>query len=478
MPFLKPSGPAVGDFVYVRDPEETNVQYRAKVLAVEKGLMSVGLFPDPEVEPLWGSLDGIYIIPLDLPVTECSKIIYPGAELRGYQTTLLKAGQPAPGWKAADGRMFDDTGKVVGSVAPAAASAPPQPLGMTADLAALNKSTPAAAPGTAPSTAGEALAQQQARVQADLAAAATLPPVTLDMGKVAVGAAVQVKVQEHTFWGPLAGKQGVIKSISPGEPQWVLDVDIEGIEYQNVAVGRFEHVSGASLPVTPATQPAAPAKESAYPTDLIGQLVSLKVDWTESVFNGILEACGPEGVVMMNGQVTAPWDRVVKLEKLNYHNIPGAPPPKAPRAPKGSAAPAVAQASPSGSAAVPAPSPEPERPTSIVQSATGAQTVAEAVGRVIAAVETILGGKKVSRSMVEGLRPLLAEAEALAKGAPPANPPPANPPTDAQMHLNQAIEGGQLDAFRARAKALHNEVGEALSQALDALGSFKTDVGA
>jgi hypothetical protein len=299
------------------------------------------------------------------------------------------------------------------------------------------------------------LALQQKRVLADQARAAP-PAQTIPTASVAVGMQVVVKAQEHSFWGPLAGQIMTVRDVSPGEPQWVLTVeDTAGNSYENVAVGRFDAATVPQQSSAAAPSTGKPAQEQPYQTELIGQLVTLKVNWSDSVYNGILEACGPEGVAMMSGQVKATWDQVVSLARLDYSSIPGAPPPNRAKATKDSPAPAGAEAS----------APQPAQ-TSILPERQAAGSAGEAFNRVVAAVETILGGKKVSRAMVEGLRPLLKELE-------PWVGAPAKPVQTGQQTLVSAVDGVSTDALRGRIRDVHALLGERLSEAVDALHSLK-----
>lgn len=451
MPFgAQPQTPAtpaplsVGSYVYLCDPETpTTKQYRARIDAVRADAVDVLLFPSPRVDPLWGSIGPEYAVK-GIPLAEVSPHPFQGPIVRGYQEELLNAGMPAPGWTAVDGTKYDAAGKPAAVVAPA--TAPPQP-GMAMDLSKQAAVAPRAPDGqfslnAAPALAGtaqtpiQAVAQQQARV---LASTPAVPECTYTPE---IGMRVKVKPnQNNGHWDALVGKVGVIEDISDGEGQPFLTIELEGIHYDNIAAGRFEPVpADQEVPAAaaPATPPPAPAgRKNVHGVDidaaiaLRGMLVTIRLTRSESPYNVVLDKVDEGGISLLDDQITATWDEVKELKPLDYASIPGAPAPKPPKKAKplpetlkeldakrkaeGEQSPSPSPASSSSAApsgqTPSAPSAETSTGSSTGKTVTGGGIdPATSLQEAVALVQTILGGSKVSRKMIEGLAPILATA--------------------------------------------------------------------
>jgi hypothetical protein len=96
MPWGKPQY-RVGQDVYVLDPTLSDVQFRCRI--VDLNLLTVHLWPDPNVEPDWASLPGEYQIPAgEVSLDELSPMPFPVRQVRGYAEVLKGLQGAAPEW--------------------------------------------------------------------------------------------------------------------------------------------------------------------------------------------------------------------------------------------------------------------------------------------------------------------------------------------------------------------------------------------
>lgn len=336
MAFAKPNIFIPGKDVYALDPDNKGVQYRARVQGPPdaNGEVPVQFYPDVDVVPNWETLPAEYSF--SLPVSSCAGMPFVGAKPTGYKDALIAAGLPAPKWDlAVPYKPAPHPQQVAQAPAPAAPVAP------------------AAARATILPGAGAALAQQVGRAQQEEAAAiaaipkATFVPQLYDQ--------VAVIPSQHSFWGPLSGKPGTIMDVVDTGSDILVTVEVEGVEYSEVSLGRFSFVAhnntsaAAPAPAVPTTSPALAAVTPPVPPAapagldieaakaLIGQLVCVRLKAGKSPFNGLLEVADAYGIAMMSGQVKASWEEVASCDRFGFEHVPGTPPPKQPRAKKADA---------------------------------------------------------------------------------------------------------------------------------------------
>jgi hypothetical protein len=186
-----------------------------------------------------------------------------------------------------------------------------------------------------------------------------------------LGDVIEVKQNDHSFWGPLSGHQGLVIDVSAGETCPMLTITMNGQEYESVASSRFKLVSRAAAPVTPpapvmvtpvavggqfgAPRPATPAEMAegvgqvpgADPAlqnqqtlaevvvTLKGQNVSLKLANVPVPFNGVLEEVMQDAqglYIEMFKQSPKPLKAyLTTIESVKVLTAEDVPPTKAPK---------------------------------------------------------------------------------------------------------------------------------------------------
>ena len=443
MPFPPKIAPIlVGQDVYLLDPENAAVQFRARLLFNEGGeMVTVALFPHVDVLPDFHKLSDMYRI--EVPRTSLLVVADLTAKITGYQAALIAGGYNHFGtqWTTATGDLIDDAIKV------ARVNGGPQPLVNTASVPATSvqsgsaqhipspsvdyRGDPAvdhAKPAT--STGAAQVAQMTRSQEAEAAANEAVPVATFTPQE---GQYLIVAPTTHPFWSKHVGKTALVKDVTVGDGQAVVTVDIEGFDYPDVVAGRFVpaditfdkakvkafldnlgafvgEVKGMVPPKDPifiqpgAVEEVRPSSctPEAMPTliaatkTMIGTLVKVMPAKGGPII-AMLEDAHSEGITMINGQVKMAWDQIVSIASGSVATAtPGA---KAPRLTKEQKA-AIKEAEAA------------EAQAKAVQEAEN-KRIAErplALVRAIGHLTEFLAGTKITRKMLETLQPLLVDA--------------------------------------------------------------------
>jgi len=436
MPFNAPSPILVDSIVYVLDPENTATQYRARVLRIDAQTADLLLYPNADVEPIWSTVQEVYKVP-SIPKETLMRIPAPGATVVGYQKVLMSANIEAPGWKAENGDRYGASGDMVEAAPVAAAIVPSGPGTGVADAKVPARTAgdgkfgvtfkPSLPPAANPK---DALAAQHTRAReaeaSDAAAQGSLPPLGYEP---AVGMELQVgENKNHPFWSQHAVKLVEVMNISDSDQGPMLDVRMDGMEYPDILATRFMIPPlGASYqaeqhpPAGTVAKGALGINEHGVDKDsvvaLVGQLVSVRLTSSDSIFNATLEAADAFGITLVAGQVKPSWNAVLQCKQLHFSDIPGSPPPKKTAEEKAAdkaAEKAVKDAEKEAEKEAKAAAKELAK-----QEKDGAQQVITpaapfdpvgALHEALAITKTILGGTKVSRKQVEAILPFLEVA--------------------------------------------------------------------
>lgn len=404
-PIIKP-----GVEAYVRDPGNAAVQYRCRVGEITDGATTLSFFPRADTAPDYAKLHIDYQCD-GVPVDQLAVSPWPGAVVTDYRDALIADNRPAPDWVDASGGSW--VNGVLQVAKPAAASAADKPLARPPSdgkfgLAGAPKPPAAPAAPAAPASKVQAMAQQTQRVAAEnQAAAAAIPAATF---APAEGDILVVKQNDHSFWGPLSGKQATVLIVSAGEQGPILSVDIDGVEYNDVAAGRFELVTVQAVAVTPEQYQAGISA-------LVGQLVALKLSSGQS-FNCVLEAADAAGITALGDKLKVAWADVVSCSPMSVADVPGMPVAKLKRLTRKQQAAAAEALAGTSTATAPtagapaAPPAPPAAPAAPPAPPAGTQPVAPGMALTMALdmVNAALTGGKVTRKVLEGLKPLLETA--------------------------------------------------------------------
>jgi hypothetical protein len=375
MPFISPAvstalAIALGKVVYLRDPQDAQVQYKAVVGHIEGEEVRALIYPRVDVE--FSHLHLPLVYQEKLPKSALSTVPFPDAQLRGYAAALVGAGidDQALVWTDSAGKLHDPR---LPEPAPAPAqeskSARP-PRDGKFGFGAKAPTTPADAPAAGVANGVQAplsspihamAAQMERAKQAKAEADASLPPLDFIPAE---GQTVQVKDTAHSFFAQFSLVRGKIVSVEQGETQPIVTVVLEdGMELTDVAAGRFALVQaeGASG-VTPAWVQLNP---------LVGSPVSISIKGASLPTVGVLNGVDEQGLVALDGKLKLPWMQVAGV-------VAYVPPPPKPTREEKAAAKAAAKAQAEADA----------RP----------KTLAE----VIAAAEVLLASGKVTKKAMEG----------------------------------------------------------------------------
>ena len=451
MPFA-PKPLALNQDVYVVDPEDAAVQYRARVVELAGESAKLALYPNPDLLPDFTTLGRRYFITIPGDIPREAALVLPNftAKVKGYQEMQHAAGitdglewtaapvAPAPTVAAtvkvprperdnAFGLKVPGASEHVGPHATSPVQGPSVTTGPMATTGTMIPQTVGTAPAAQPS--GPPLASAEpTHARASFAPAPAripLPPGTPEWALKGIpdGTALIVKTTTDSFWGRYSGKRAYVNASSPGDlpGSTIFAVTIDELPFPEVNAHRFEGLA-QGLVQGPVQSPVGPGLVSAplgpvpgIPTiditnmpvqqraaALKGQLVTVRLHSTESVFNCLLEDVTASGLVFLAGQMTPSWEDVKAVEPMG--KIPGAKPTKEEKAAlkeqakveKAAAklAAAPAQQAVPGAEAVPS-----IEPANALQSA-------------IEAVSAALNGGKVTRKVLEGVLPLLQAAKA------------------------------------------------------------------
>jgi hypothetical protein len=422
---------AVGTDVFVIDPHKTTQQYRARITAIEADGISIALWPNHEVQPLF---DQTLAQNFRTKVPEAALMTVPSVAqaIVGYESELV-AHNVAPAERA--WTPAPPPGPIASAEDAKAPSKPPRdgrfsiagtpPAAATGALAA----TPPAPSKSAVIAANAPANGPDVNFSVPPVNPALPPPVPGFVPAVPGGVVRVAANVGHSFWGPLKGKLATVANVTHGElpGTFVYHVSIEGADYPDVDARRFEPVPAAA----PALDPTWRVDQRAWA--LRGQVAAVKhlragADKPNS-YNGVLEEVDASGITMMGGQVKLPWSEVVSVDPLTEQSIPGIELPKgagkkldtlqvdtakaivkrAKEADK--AAKEAAKAAAGGTPAAPAaPAADPATPAHVLQ-AQATPTGAEHLSASIDTVKAALAAGKVTKKVLEGILPALISAQ-------------------------------------------------------------------
>jgi hypothetical protein len=420
---------ALNQDVYVLDPEDVNIQLRARVLELNAdGAARIALYPNPDVQPDFASLGVAYLPPDFMPRDKVLTIPHPTAKIHNYQELCQAAG-------------FDAV-----SIAWS-----PAPVASTPNIAATAK--PVAKPDRDGAFGLKGVTTAAASVAAPTATAVPVVPFTPPFDpkwaqSLKEGESVLVRQSEHKFWGPLAGKLATITGIAPGEPEGsvMLTVTIEGHPYPDVMASRFEPSSPA---VAEEGDPSLARAKA-----LIGKHVGVVLHSTSALTNCILEAVDATGITILGGKHKL-WSDVKSLDPMGQ--IPGAQPSKEAKAAAREEAKEQKQAAKDAEKAAKAAAKEAAK--------AGTQTAlagtnpppqvnpAGALDSALEAVQAVLTGGKVTRKALEGILPLLQSAKQhqtnLESSGGQISGPPKAPPLFKPSEIGKVVDEAKALVSRA-----------------------------
>lgn len=356
MPFgprnTQPAPLGVMDTVYVPEPDNAAIQYKATIMNAGYGQpgepqkLIIGLWPDVNVEPAPLSLGRAFVVE-DVPLASVSRTQLPNAQLIGYAAVAAGIG----GWAAGD---------LAWSARPAPIKPVPKPAATSAAAAA--------APAKVVEKKGHdglfggGFASRAAQQAAPAASVESIPAATY---AAVVGQKLRVLPNEgNPFWSALAGKEAIVDDVTMGANGDMLTVAIDNCPYPNVNAGRFELVSQPTGPVPqavyiaegdrippgtidptkqPPAEPIGGNDGDGGPTladfqAMVGQTVCVMMVGSTVPVNGKLEAADEHGVVMLAGAFKAAWDKIASVELFDpAKHQPGYQPPKPTREEKAAA---------------------------------------------------------------------------------------------------------------------------------------------
>lgn len=335
---------AVHDEVYLADPDDAGVQYKASITNAGFGepgqpkKLMVALWPSLAAAPDLLTLGKAYHVP-EIAMEDVSRTQLPVRQLVGYEEVARKLGM----YGDAD-LVWKPRAQPVKTLVPAPAAAP----------------SPAAAASTAKVAEREAHDGSfnggfRSRVAAPAAPAAAAPvvpqpavPTSANVPQptyqAKIGQTLRVLANlDNPFWAALAGKLAVVDDVTLGEHGDMLTVAIDNKPYPEVAAGRFELVSEPAGPVPPVVYleegervpagvivPPAPKEPTLADFQaLVGKVVSVRMIGGGVPINGTLEKVHEAGIEMMGGNYKAGWDKIEAIEVFDAaRHQPGYQPPK------------------------------------------------------------------------------------------------------------------------------------------------------
>ncbi len=408
MPFAKPAPVAFAVYqdVYVLDPDDAAIQFRARItsLSADGATAMLGIYPNPDIMPEFHTLPMAYRI--EVPKDVLFAAPHPLAKIRSYQEVLQASG------------VTDDI-----SWKPAQAAAAPVPATVPLDKP-LKREEPA---GTTPNpfvkTTGVVtpLPGSGAAVQAAAAAASAklhdsvrpVPPLPAGAPEwakdVALGTVLTVAATEHHRWKQYAGKPAIVKDMGPGDTadSIYVSVLIDDLPQPDVNLWRFDAPAPMHAPgtiTTPVAGTPIPSYASILATKtiperaaaLVGRVVSITLLATASPYNCILDAADANGITFANKTKTAVWAEIADLKLFDESMVPGRPPTKEEKA-------AAKEAAKAEKAAAK----EAEKAKTDAAESTNLVDPGDALEAVISAIKGALDGGKVTRKVLEGVAPLL-----------------------------------------------------------------------
>jgi hypothetical protein len=401
MAFNKPATPtfAAGQDVYVLDPENATIQYRARIDVLDAPAnpqapgappeSSIVLWPDADVEPNFGSLGIAYRI--CIPKSALMGIPLATAKVTGYMAAAQAAG-------ITEGLEWSPAANAPSVAVPAVETAKVPEKPAKDDKYALR------APGhIPPNPQGPLLDPPPATTPVNPAVEAGL---VFNGAGTKVGDMLVVARSTHTFWAKLEGKAAKVCDITAGDaPGTVLfSVEIEGAPYEHVLASRFQVPTNSYANIASAN---------------LGKIVHLVLDKGALTINAAVEAIYNDGFMILAGTRKVAWDDIVSMEAFDEKiHVPERQPTKEEKAEAKAAAKEEKAAAKTAAKAAEGLATTPIEPT----------TPAAAVAQAITLCEEALKAGKVTRKIIEAVLPLLKVIQAgggLENGLPITVPAPA-----------------------------------------------------
>jgi hypothetical protein len=380
-----------GQDVYVLDPDNALIQYRARILltSTDGAEASLAIYPDPDTQPDFESLPAQYRI--TLPASAVLTIPSITATITSYHAMLKLAKVPDEtiAWRPAQAP--------VSSPIQAAATIPSvETAKVTARPAATDAFPLKIAGASVPVVAPAAPASAPPPIGPIPVPASHLPPPPLTgptqpwAASLTPGTLLRVLPNElWPFWHKLAGKEAIFRDASPGDNGTVFyHVEIEGGMYNDADSRRFELASGAGASVPGAAPSAAPTDPVAAAAAMVGQVVAIACRNGQK-YNVQLNAADAAGITILGDKRIA-WEQVTALQLMTPALVPGSK-----EAAKADKAAAKAMTATPAALAVSPSTPNP----------------ATALAEAHQAVSAALNGGKVTRKVLEGVLPLLISAQ-------------------------------------------------------------------
>jgi hypothetical protein len=325
MPFIPPK-PAPAQFtdVFLLDPDNHAVQYRARQFPAEAagpGLMVMKLWPHVDIEPKWGDLPPVYR--LEWAPDQVSQLPYPTAKLTGYHEALLGAGQSVDecAWSDSTGVQHLQPNNTPRSPVLPVSATPPAVTVSTGIV-------PTAKPPNRPAADGAFGLAGTKVPPAPLAPPAPVEVIPSATFEAAAGQLVEVLPSANAFFQNLAGKQGKVIEVGPGEGG-LLYVDVmlaDGTALSDVVSGRFKLVA---QPLTGTPEQRAMQQFVSQVSLLKGKQVQVERHSGGDPVRCILEGVTDEGLEALGGKLKVAWADVKGIGQVPADALPpGAPAPK------------------------------------------------------------------------------------------------------------------------------------------------------
>jgi hypothetical protein len=401
MPFAQPK-PAftLNQDVYVLDPDDATTQFRARITALpakEGDNISISIYPNPDIEPVFTSLpltyrialpkDAIFTVPLGTAQIKSYDAILRAAGVAEAELTWSPAVSVAPTTPAGiptvetvkavtrteRDNKFGLPGASTGTVVVAGVANPDyKPTPATGTALQSGPTPPGPNPATVPGIATLTPPKRNVPLTG---------PTEAWAKAIAPGALVEVIPNEHSFWAQHSGKTAIVHDVTLGDNDTrMFAIEIEGGPYPDVDSRRLRPKAVEQRPVTAADQ-LAPFKA------LIGQAVVVAFKSTLSSLNAVLEAVDEEGITLIKKKYL--WDDISAFNQMQPTDVPGSK--EAIKAAK-----IAIKATAAATAAASAPAINPTT----------------ALDQAIEAITTTLNGGKVTKKVLEGVLPLLQAAKA------------------------------------------------------------------
>ena len=382
---------AAGQDIYVLDPENAQVQYRARIDTLDMPPSAGGpatestivLWPNVDVEPDFNSLGINFRI--CVPKSFLMAIPLATAKVMGYADALRATG-------TTEGLEWTPAVKVA-TPAPAAVETAKVPEKPAPDKAfGLKPSAPTAAPVTEAKVDPTPVVGTNAVVTS-----INCQPVYTGAG-AKVGDKLVVAPSEHKFWKPLAGKEATITEITEGDTPGsvLLCVEIEGLPYDNgILPSRF------LLP---------PNSIQAFVSANAGKTVHLVLDGGALMVNTPIEAVYNDGLTILAGTRKVAWADIQTIELFDEtKHVPIGAKAEAKAAEKEAKAQEKAAAKEAKAEAKAAAK---NTPAGESMTELPPLTANQALDQAVGICEEALKAGKVTRKIIEAILPLLKQVQA------------------------------------------------------------------